>query len=205
MKVKVQALDSSDKGEIELSDSIFGVKPRKDILQRMVVSQLATRRSGTHKSKSRGEIVGSTKKIMRQKGSGGARHGTRKVNIFRGGGTAHGPRPRDYAFSLPKKVRALALRSALSDRALGNNLLVLEKAESLDGKTKTLNAQLKKLNLANALIVDGSFQKEFALSARNIPNIHLLPSEGLNVYDIIRYDTLVLTQAAVAKIEERLK
>lgn len=205
MKIELKGLDSKSLGELDLPDEIFACTPRADILQRAVVSQLASKRAGTHKSKGRGEITGSTKKIMAQKGSGGARHGTRKVNIFRGGGTAHGPRPRDYSYRLPKKVRVLALRLALSDRALGKNLLVLDKAQSTDGKTKTLAVQLKNLNLASALIVDSDFQKEFALSARNIPNVNLLPSEGLNVYDIMRHDTLVLTKAAVDKIEERLK
>lgn len=204
MKIALTNLDSSSSTEIELNEVIFGRTPRKDILHRMVNSQLATRRAGTHKSKTRGEVHGSTRKIMRQKGSGGARHGTRKVNIFKGGGTAHGPRPRDYSFSLPKKLRKLALCMALSDRVLNKKLIVLEKAESAAPKTAILQNQLQKLGVSSALIVDNKPQKEFALSARNIPNINILPSEGINVYDILRHDQLVLTRSALKDIEERL-
>ena len=178
MKIAMISLNAEPVGEVELDDSIFAQKPRVDILQRMVKSQLAARRSGTHQTKTRAHIKGSTRKIMRQKGSGGARHGTRKVNLFRGGGQAHGPHPRDYGYRLPKKVRRLALRSALSARALNGRLVVLDKAESAAPKTAALSAQLAKIGLASALIVDHAVDRNFALSLRNIPNIHMLPSAG---------------------------
>ncbi len=204
MKVAITSLDAQQTGEAELDEGIFGLKPRVDILQRMVVSQLASRRAGTHKVKSRGEIKGSTQKIMRQKGSGGARHGTRKVNIFRGGGVVHGPSPRDYTQKLPKKVRRLALRYALSARAQDKALVVLDKAESEAPKTSALRPKLTQLGLSSALIVDANVQKNFALSIRNIPGIHMLPLVGLNVYDILRHDQLVLTQSALNGLKERL-
>ncbi len=206
MKVAVKSLDALDAknvGEVELNEAIFGLKPRIDILQRIVVSQRATRRAGTHKVKSRGQIKGSTQKIMRQKGSGGARHGTRKVNLFRGGGVAHGPSPRDYTQKLPKKIRQLALRHALSARAQSASLFVLDQAQSEAPKTSSLRPKLTALGLSSALIVDSDIQKNFALSARNIPGIQVLSLMGLNVYDILRHDQLVLTQSALKGIGER--
>ena len=204
MKIEITSLDAQKTGETELDDAIFGLKPRKDILQRMVVAQLASRRAGTHKVKGRGEITGSTQKIMRQKGSGGARHGTRKVNLFRGGGVSHGPSPRDYTQKLPKKLRQLALRHALSARAQDKALFVLDQAASPEPKTSALRPKLTKLGLSSALIIDFDVQKNFALSIRNIPGIRMLPLAGLNVYDVLRYDQLVLTQSALSNLKERL-
>ena len=204
MKIAITSLDAQTTGEAELDDAIFGLKPRKDILQRMVVAQLASRRAGTHKVKGRGEITGSTQKIMRQKGSGGARHGTRKVNLFRGGGVSHGPSPRDYTQKLPKKLRQLALRHALSARAQDKALFVLDQAASPEPKTSVLRPKLTKLGLSSALIIDSDVQKNFALSIRNIPGIRMLPLAGLNVYDVLRYDQLVLTQSALSNLKERL-
>ena len=204
MKIAITSLDAQTTGETELDDEIFGLKPRKDILQRMVVAQLASRRAGTHKVKGRGEITGSTQKIMRQKGSGGARHGTRKVNLFRGGGVSHGPSPRDYGQKLPKKLRQLALRHALSARAQDKAIFVLDQAASPEPKTSALRPKLTKLGLSSALIIDADVQKNFALSIRNIPGIHMLPLAGLNVYDVLRHDQLVLTQSALSSLKERL-
>ena len=204
MKIAITSLDAQTTGETELDDEIFGLKPRKDILQRMVVAQLASRRAGTHKVKGRGEITGSTQKIMRQKGSGGARHGTRKVNLFRGGGVSHGPSPRDYGQKLPKKLRQLALRHALSARAQDKAIFVLDQAASPEPKTSALRPKLTKLGLSSALIIDSDVQKNFALSVRNIPGIHMLPLAGLNVYDVLRHDQLVLTQSALSNLKERL-
>ena len=204
MKVKLLSLDNQEKGEIALNEEIFDCPPRADILHQMVVAQRASQRAGTHKVKSRGEIIGSTRKIMKQKGSGSARHGTRKVNIFRGGGVVHGPQPRSYKVNLPKKIRLLALRLALSAKAQKNQLMLLDRVESKEIKTATAYKQLQKLSIDKALIIDDEFNKDFALSVRNIPNINLLPSKALNVYDILRHDILVLTQSALKTIEGRL-
>ena len=206
MKANVTTLDARKSGSVDLPDVIFGLEPRADILHRMVRYQLAKRRAGTVMVKDRSQITGSTAKIMKQKGSGRARHKTRKANLFRGGGKAFGPKPRDHSISLPKKFRALALRHALSAKAKSNELIVLEKAEIKQPKTGGLKKKLEKLGLASALIVDGvELEKNFVLAARNIAGVDVLPAQGINVYDILRRDKLVLTKAAVEALEARFK
>ncbi|WP_262691193.1 50S ribosomal protein L4 [Kordiimonas aestuarii] len=206
MKTDVLTLDAKKAGDIDLDDAIFGVTARADILHRVVNWQLAKRRAGTHAVKFRSEIARTGKKFGKQKGGGGARHGDRRSNIFIGGGRAFGPIPRDHGFDLPKKVRKLGLKSALSAKAADGKLIIVDVAELKDGKTKELSAKLEKLGLANALFVDGAEVNEnFKRAVSNIPNVDVLPSQGANVYDILRRDTLVLTKAAVAKLEERLK
>lgn len=206
MKTEVIRLAGDSAGEIELADEVFGLEPRADILQRVVRWQLAKRQAGTHKTLTRGETSYSTKKIVRQKGSGGARHGDKGVVQFRHGGTAKGPVPRSHAHDLQKKVRALGLRHALSAKAKAGELTVIDSATLESGKTKDLKAAFDKLGFGKALIIDGAALHEgFARAARNIPNVDVLPSVGANVYDILRRDRLVLTRAAVAALEERLK
>lgn len=206
MKAQVQTLDAKADGEVTLDKAVFGVEPRADILQRMVTYQLAKRQAGTHKTKQRGEITGTTKKFGRQKGSGGARHGNRKSNIFIGGGRAHGPVVRSHATDLPKKVRALALKMALSSKQADESLVVLADAKSKDGKTAGLKKQLGKLGIDNALVIDGAeVDTNFARAARNIAHIDVLPAQGINVYDILRRDKLVLTKAALDSLKERFK
>ena len=206
MKARVQTLDAKADGEVTLDKAVFGIEPRADILQRMVNYQLAKRQAGTHKTKPRGEIIGTTKKFGRQKGGGGARHGNRKSNIFVGGGKAHGPVPRSHAIGMPKKVRALALKMALSSKTASEQLVVLEDAKSKDGKTAGLRQQLAKLGIDNALIIDGpELDENFARAARNIACVDVLPAQGINVYDILRRDKLVLTKAALSSLEERFK
>jgi large subunit ribosomal protein L4 len=204
MKTKVVTLDAADAGEIELNDSIFGLAPRADLIQRVVVWQLAKRRAGTHKTKTRGEVNRTTKKWYRQKGTGSARHGARSAPLFVGGGKAMAPVVRSHEFDLPKKVRAAGLRHALSAKAKSDRLIVLDAAAASQAKTKVLAQRLKKFGDAKMLIVDGAFEENFARSARNLANVTLLPAAGLNVYDVLRLDTLVLTRAAVKAIEERL-
>jgi len=206
MKARVQTLDAKADGEVTLDKAVFGIEPRADILQRMVNYQLAKRQAGTHKTKPRGEIIGTTKKFGRQKGGGGARHGNRKSNIFIGGGKAHGPVVRSHAIDLPKKVRALALKMALSSKQADESLVVLADAKSKDGKTAGLKKQLTKLGIDNALVIDGAeVDGNFARAARNIAHIDVLPAQGINVYDILRRDKLVLTKAALDSLKERFK
>ncbi|GAB4233966.1 MAG: 50S ribosomal protein L4 [Methyloligellaceae bacterium] len=206
MKAEVKTLGAKKAGSLDLSDAIFGLEPRADILHRMVRYQLAKRRAGTVSVKDRSEVAGSGAKIMRQKGSGRARHSTRKANIFRGGGKAFGPKPRDHSIKLPKKVRALALRHALSAKAKADELVVLDKAELKQPKTGDLRKQLVKLGLNSVLIVDGAeLEANFDRAARNIPGVDVLPVQGINVYDILRREKLVLTKSAVEALEERLK
>jgi large subunit ribosomal protein L4 len=206
MKADIHTLAAGSAGTLELSDAIFGLEPRQDILHRMVMWQLAKRQAGTHQAKTRGEVNRTTKKLGNQKGSGGARHGSRRAPIFVGGGKAFGPRPRSHAIDLPKKVRALALRHALSAKAQAAELVVLDTAEVGEAKTKPLRLAFAKLGLDNALIIDGAdINANFALAARNLPNIDVLPVQGINVYDILRRRKLVLTKAAVAALEERFK
>lgn len=206
MKTDVINLDAGAAGSIELADEVFGLEPRADILQRVVRWQLAKRQAGTHKTLSRGETHYSTRKIVRQKGSGGARHGDRGVNIFRGGGTAKGPVVRSHAHNLQKKVRALGLRHALSAKAKAGELTVLDSATLASGKTRDLKAALEKLGFGKVLVIDGAvIDAGFARAAKNIQGLDVLPSQGANVYDILRRDRLVLTTAAVAALEERLK
>lgn len=206
MKADVITLDAASAGSVDLNDNVFALEPRTDILQRMVRYQLSKRQAGTHKAKARGEVNGPNRKIYKQKGTGQARHGNDKPPQFRGGGRAFGPVPRSHAHELPKKVRALALRHALSAKAKANLLLVLDKAELDEPKTAQLRGKFDGLGLTNALIVDGAaLQGNFALAARNIPNVDVLPVQGINVYDILRRDKLVLTRAALAALEERFK
>jgi large subunit ribosomal protein L4 len=204
VKAQVLNLDADGTSEIELNESIFGLEPRADLLHRVVVWQLAKRRAGTHKVLTRGEINRTKKKVYRQKGTGQARHGARSAPLFVGGAKAMGPVTHSHAYDLPKKVRALALRHALSAKAKGGALVVIESATAKSIKTKDLVKRLGKIGAENALIVDGEFDGNFSLSARNLSGIGLLPTAGLNVYDILRRDKLVLTTAAVKAIEERL-
>ncbi|MFC7049914.1 50S ribosomal protein L4 [Emcibacter nanhaiensis] len=206
MKADVLKLDAKKAGDVDLDDGIFGLPERADILQRVVVWQLAKRRAGTHKVQSRGEITGTTKRIGRQKGGGSARHGSGKVSQFRGGGRAFGPVVRSHAHDLPKKIRKLGLKTALSSKLANGNLIVLDSADLKAPKTKDLVKALDKLGLDNALFIDGAEVSEnFKLAAANIPNVDVLPSQGANVYDILRRQKLVLTKAAVESLTERLK
>jgi len=206
MRAAMTTLDAASAGEIELDDNIFNLDPRQDILHRMVRWQLLKRMAGTHHVQDRSEVNVTGKKVYKQKGTGGARHGDKSVPQWRGGGKAFGPKPRSHAIGLPKKVRALALRHALSTKAKAGELLVLDKAEAAEGKTKALRAQFEKLGLTNALFIDGTdLEPGFARAARNIPNIDVLPIEGINVYDILRRKKLVLTRAAVTALEARFK
>ena len=205
MELKVTTLDGEAAGSVELSDAIFGLVPRSDILQRCVVWQLAKRQRGTHDVKNRAEINRTGKKMYKQKGTGSARHGPAKVNLFRGGGRSFGPTPRSHAIDLPKKVRALALKHALSAKAKDGGIIVLDKASMAAGKTKVLQTSFTKLGLTNALVIDGAeVDANFALAARNIPNVDVLPVQGINVYDILRRHTLVLTKSALEALEARL-
>jgi large subunit ribosomal protein L4 len=204
VKTKVLDWNAKSAGEIELNDSIFGLEPRSDLIQRVIVWQLAKRRAGTHKVLTRGEINRTKKKVYKQKGTGQARHGARSAPLYVGGAKAMGPVNHSHEFDLPKKVRALGLRHALSSKAKSGSLVVVEDATAKEIKTKDLAAKFGKLGVENALVVDGEFDKNFALSARNLAHVGLLPVAGLNVYDILKRDKLVLTRAAVKAIEERL-
>ena len=205
MKLNVITLANDQAGEIELSDAVFGIDEiRADILQRCVVWQLAKRRAGTHKIKTRNEVARTGKKMYKQKGTGGARHGSRKAAQFVGGAKTHGPVVRSHAFDLPKKVRALALRHALSSKAKDGSLVVIDQVVLEAPKTSALKAQFETLGLKNALVIAGpEVDNNFSLAARNIPHVDVLPNAGLNVYDVLRRDTLVLTRSAVEAIEAR--
>jgi len=206
MELKVTTLDGADAGSVTLSDAIFGLKPRGDLIQRCVVWQLAKRRAGTHQVKNRADIARTGKKMYGQKGTGQARHGSARVPQFRGGGRAFGPHMRSHEVGLPKKMRSLALRHALSAKAKDDNIVVLDKAAVQDGKTKILATSLEKLGWNNALIIDGAeIDPGFRNAARNIPNIDVLPIQGINVYDILRRGKLVLTRAALDALEARFK
>jgi large subunit ribosomal protein L4 len=206
MKADITTLDAKKAGTVELADEVFGLEPRADILQRMVRYQLAKRRSGTAHVKDRSEVTATTAKLYRQKGTGRARHGSRKAPLFRGGGKAFGPKPRSYAIDLPKKVRTLALKHALSSKAKSDTLVVLESCEIKDAKTKELKSRFAKLGFGSVLIVDGTDVHEaFAKAARNLPHVDVLPVQGINVYDILRHEKLVLTKAAVEALEARFK
>ena len=206
MDMKISTLEGKEAGSVSLSDAIFGLEPRIDIIQRCVNWQLARRQRGTHKTKDRSEIWRTGKKMYGQKGTGGARHGSARVPQFRGGGRAFGPVVRSHAIDLPKKVRALALKHALSSKAKDGGIIVIDKATLDKAKTKSLLAQFGKMSLANALIIDGAeLEANFASAARNIPNIDVLPIQGINVYDIMRRKTLVLTKAALDALEARFK
>jgi large subunit ribosomal protein L4 len=206
MEMKIMSLDGSAGESVTLSDDIFGLEPRKDLIHRYVVWQLAKRRAGTHAVKNRADINRTGKKMYRQKGTGSARHGPAKVNLFRGGGRSFGPVVRSHEIGLPKKVRALALKHALSAKAKDGGIIVLDSASVKDAKTGALQKNLVKLGLDSALFVDGAeVDANFALAARNIPNIDVLPVQGINVYDILRRHKLVLTKAAVEALEARFK
>jgi large subunit ribosomal protein L4 len=205
MKLDVVNLDAGKAGSIELPDDIFGIVDiRGDILQRVVTWQLAKRRGGNHKIQVRNEVSRTGKKMYKQKGTGGARHGSRRAAQFVGGAKAHGPVVRSHAFDLTKKFRALGLRHALSSKVRAGTLVVIDGVELDSAKTATLRARFDKLGFKNALIIAGpEVDGAFKLAARNIPNIDVLPNAGLNVYDVLRRDTLVLTRAAVEAIQAR--
>ena len=205
MKLDVIKLDGGKAGSVDLDDAIFGIDDiRGDILQRVVTWQLAKRRSGNHKIQVRNEVSRTGKKMYKQKGTGGARHGSRRAAQFVGGAKAHGPVGRSHAFDLPKKIRALALKHALSSKAKSGSLVVLDSAVLTEAKTAALRANFDKIGLKNALVIAGAeVDANFKLAARNIPNVDVLPNAGLNVYDVLRRQTLVLTKDAVEAISAR--
>ncbi|MFV0622770.1 50S ribosomal protein L4 [Sphingomonas sp. ac-8] len=205
MKVKVQTLDAAESGDIELKDEVFGLDPRADILHRVVTWQLEKRRGTVRGTRERADVARSGKKLGRQKGGGVARHGDRRAPVFIGGGKAHGARVRDFNPSLNKKIRALGLKMALSSHAKAGSLIVVDGLTVEDGKTKALTGNLSKLGFGKtALVIDGdAVETSFALAARNLKAVNVLPAGGANVYDILKHDTLVLTRAAVEKLEAR--
>jgi large subunit ribosomal protein L4 len=206
MKLDVTTLEGKSAGSVELNEAIFGLEPRADLLARCVRWQLAKRQAGTHAVKNRSDIDRTTKKIYKQKGTGSARHGAASAPQFRGGGRAFGPQVRSHAHDLPKKVRALALKHALSSKAKDASLIVVDDVTISDPKTKVLVERFGKLGLANALIIGGAeIEANFQRAARNIPNVDVLPVQGINVYDILRREKLVLTKAAVDALEARFK
>lgn len=206
MDLKVTTLAGKDAGKLKVSDEIFGLDPREDLIHRVVRWQLARKQQGTHKTKGRAEISRTGAKMYRQKGTGRARHSSARVPQFRGGGKAHGPLVRSHAHELPKKVRALGLKHALSAKARGEALIVVDELAVEDGKTKALAEQLAKRGLSNVLMVGGpELDDGFARAAANIANLDVLPVQGINVYDILRRGTLVLSKDAVAALEERFK
>ena len=206
MELKVTTLDGKESGSVTVSDAIFGLEPRTDLIQRCVVWQLAKRQRGTHEVKNRAEINRTGKKMYRQKGTGSARHGSARVNLFRGGGRSFGPHTRSHAIGLPKKVRALALRHALSAKAKDDGIIVIEALTVKKAMTKALRSQFAKLGLSNALIIDGAeVGADVRTAARNLPNIDVLPVAGINVYDVLRRHKLVLTRTAVDALEARFK
>ncbi|MEP1229379.1 MAG: 50S ribosomal protein L4 [Litorimonas sp.] len=206
MKLDVQTLAGKTSGSVNLDETVFGNEPRKDILHRMVRYQLAKRQAGTHQVQERGDVSKTTKRIGNQKGGGTARHGNGSVSQFRGGAKAHGPRSRSHAHDLPKKVRAMALRHALSVKAGSKELIIIDDAVLKSAKTADLRKSLEKIGVTNGLVVGGAVLDEnFAKAARNIPNLDVLPSQGANVYDILKRHTLVLTKQAVQDLEARLK
>ncbi|NEX46889.1 50S ribosomal protein L4 [Pseudotabrizicola algicola] len=206
MKLDVLKLDGGKAGSVDLNDDLFGLEPRADILHRVVRWQRAKAQAGTHSTLTRAEVSYSTKKIYRQKGTGGARHGSRKAPIFRKGGVVKGPLPRSHAHDLPKKVRALGLRHALSAKAKAGELVIVDTLAMAEAKTAILAKQAKELGWKRVLIIDGAaVDQGFALAARNIEGIDVLPTMGANVYDILKRDTLVITKAGLEALEARLK
>jgi large subunit ribosomal protein L4 len=203
VKTKVLNLDNKASGEVELKDDIFGLEPRADLIQRVVVWQLAKRRAGTHKILTRAEVNRTKKKTGPQKGGGNARHGARSAPLYVGGAKAMGPVNHSHEFDLPKKVKALGLRHALSSKAKDGNIVVIDEAKTKEVKTNDLAKRFGKMGFKSALVVDGQFDKNFHLSARNLSHVSLLPASGINVYDIMRSEKLVLTKAALQAIEER--
>ena len=205
MKVNVVDITSKASGTISIKDEIFCLEPRKDILHRIVLYQLAKRRAGTHKVKNRAEITATTKKMYKQKGTGGARHGSKKVPQFRGGGRAFGPLPRDHSIKLTKKFKKLALKHALSAKLQEGNLVILNEAKLDKPRTSDLVTKLQKLDVTTALFLDATeFDKNFELASMNIPRIDILPVQGMNVYDMLKRDKLFITKAALKEIEGRL-
>ena len=206
MELPLTNFEGKKSGSVKLSDAIFGLEPRSDLIHRCIVWQLAKRRAGTHKVKNRAEIWRTGKKMYAQKGTGNARHGSARVPQFRGGGRAFGPLVRSHEIGLPKKVRALALKHALSAKAKSSDLIVVEDLKLANAKTSALIEQFEKLGLSNALVIDGAeVEQSFQKAARNIPQVDVLPVVGINVYDILRRNKLVLTRAAVDALEARFK
>ena len=206
MKAKVKTMDNKPAGNIELSDDVFGVKPRRDILHRVVTWQLAKRRAGNHATKERNSVRGSGAKIWRQKGTGRARHSSSKAPQFRGGGVAHGPRVHGHLHKLTKKVRALGMRSALSVKQAEGKLVILDQAILNEAKTKFLSGKVAALGWGDVLIIDsGELDQNLVQAAGNLTDVQVMASSGANVYDILRRDTLVLTKSAVEVLEARLK
>jgi large subunit ribosomal protein L4 len=206
MQADVTTLDAKKAGTVELPDDVFGLEPRPDILHRRARYQLAKRRGGTRSVQDRSEVSYTGAKLYRQKGTGRARHGSRRAGLFKGGGKSFGPKPRSHDIDLPKKVRALALKHAHSAKAKADALIVIDNCEMKDAKTKELKSRFSKLGLTSALIIDGAeVQDAFAKAARNLPRIDVLPVQGINVYDILNHDKLVLTKAAVEALEARFK
>lgn len=203
MKHPVITLANAAAGTVDLPDALFGIDPREDVMARVVLWQLAKRRAGTHAVKSRSEVSGTTKKVYRQKGTGSARHGSVRAPQYRHGGIVHGPQVRDHGYSLQKKVRRLGLLSALSQKVLGKNLIILDKASGFD-KTKDANAAMSKIGVKSALIIDKEVDEAFARSIANLPKIDLLPVVGANVFDVVNHDTLIITKAGVESLIERL-
>lgn len=205
MKLNVVTLDSKEAGSIELADSVFGLDPRGDILQRVVEWQRAKKRAGTHKTKTRAEVSGTGKKPFKQKGSGQARQGTLRAPQHEGGGRAHGPVNRDHGYSLPKKVRALGLKHALSAKQKEGKLIVIADAKLKDGKTKSVVADFKKIGLTKPLFIASEFDANFTKAVRNVKGVDVLKLAGANVYDILRHKELVLTKEAAEALQARLK
>ncbi|MCB1529621.1 MAG: 50S ribosomal protein L4 [Rhodospirillales bacterium] len=206
MKVAVKTLENKAAGEITLDDEVFGADVRQDLLHQMVNYQLSRRQAGTHKTKERSEVAGTGKKPFKQKGTGSARRGDNKRNIDRGGGVVHGPRVRSHAIAMSKNVRKLAMKTALSSKAKDGKLIVIDEAKAKDHKTKPMAAMLGKFGFGSAVIVGGKeIDPNFARATANLPGIDVLPSQGANVYDILRRDTLVLTKEAVSDLTEKLK
>ena len=206
MKIEITTLDGGKAGSLDLNEAIFGLEPRADLLQRCVRWQLAKRQTGTHAVKNRSDVNRTTKKIYRQKGTGNARHGAASAPQFRGGGRAFGPQVRSHAHDLPKKVRALALKHALSAKAKDASLIIVDDVKLAEPKTKALRDTFGKLGVASALVISGSeVDDNFGRAARNIPHIDVLPVQGINVYDILRREKLVLSRAAVDALEARFK
>lgn len=205
MKLDVIKLDAGKAGEVDLNDAIFGLEPRADLLHRVVRWQRAKAQAGTHATLGKSDVSYSTKKIYRQKGTGGARHGSKKALIFRKGGVYKGPTPRSHAFDLPKKVRALGLKHALSAKAAAGKLVILDAADLAEAKTAMLAKAVNDLGWKKVLIIDGaSVNENFAAAARNLEGVDILPSMGANVYDILKRETLVITKAGVEALEARL-
>jgi large subunit ribosomal protein L4 len=206
MDLKITTLSGVDAGKVKLSDEIFGLDPREDILARVIRWQLAKKQQGTHKAKGRAEVHRTGAKMYKQKGTGRARHHSARAPQFRGGGKAHGPVVRSHEHELPKKVRALGLKHALSAKAKSSSIIVVDELKLTEAKTKVLAANFTTLGVTNALLIGGAeVDANFKLAAANIPNIDVLPIQGINVYDILRRGTLVLSKAAVEALEERFK